>query len=102
MFAVFLLNPPLGHNDQTAAIDFNLSVSITAYDDHELDRTADDGRCYWHKADFEGLHCPRLTGIRSYFLMLRVRLCGLISLIHCGLMSTNLCHVVVAVGTGTL
>jgi len=33
----------------------NLNVRITGDDDHELDKTADNGKYYWHKADFEGL-----------------------------------------------
>ena len=46
--------PPLGNSDHTV-IDFNLNISITGNDDHEIDRTADGGRYYWYKADFEGL-----------------------------------------------
>ena len=46
--------PHLGHSDHTA-IDFNLNVSIPGDDDHELGKSADSGRYYWHKADSEGL-----------------------------------------------
>ena len=44
----------MGHSNHSA-IDFNLNVSITGDDDHELGKSADNGRYYWHKADSEGL-----------------------------------------------